>query len=184
MWRLRAALRTYRKDEHNRGGGDGGVAEDLRACQSGGQKAQQSRDSDPKRTLSFTAHEINKTKNSTYSKTFEYNSFRTDTICTLTRSAPSGNAINESTKLPENETEQIAAEQNPPMMMSCHHEYIGLLRMSASRLREASDTEISSWMTCAKGSAPITVQTKNRDRPSNREHTRPAAYTDSAPTLA
>lgn len=65
-----------------------------------------------------------------------------------TSSAPRGNTISESMKLPLKLTEQMDMEQNPPMRTSCHHVYSCFPRISASSVLDASDTDCSSWITC------------------------------------
>lgn len=83
----------------------------------------------------------------TYSKTLEYNSFLTLTIWTMTRRAPRGKTIMESTKEPEKESEHMALEQRPPKRTICQPLYREGLCISRSSDAEADDTEISSWIT-------------------------------------
>jgi hypothetical protein len=85
----------------------------------------------------------------TYSKTLEYSSFFTDSICTETRSPPSGKEMRLSIREPLKETLQIDADAIPPKKISCHGEYNGVESMSASSAAEASITDVSSWITYA-----------------------------------
>lgn len=86
----------------------------------------------------------------TYSKTYEYNTFRTLNSCIPTSNAPKGKETTASIKLPANPTVQMAAEHIPPIKISCHQLYNDFLHINASSSMDASDTDSSSCITYPK----------------------------------